>query len=204
MTLDPIKLTIKNTNKSVKKYIKTRMEKEIVLNHLESFTKFVKPNGSILDLGCGHGRDCKYFEEQGFSVTGIDLSRKMLKVAKHICEDTKFIHMDIRETPYKKWKFDGIWACASLYHLEKQDFIKLINDLPNILNENGILFIAIKEGEGTKIQYKEELGVSKFYSLYKIDEILKIIRNGGFHIIKFLYEVKSDKWMNIYAKYGRT
>lgn len=198
--LDKTKFTIKNTDKSVDKYIKTRMNPDIVINHLEKFKQLVIPGGFILDLGCGHGRDCKYFEDNGFNVMGIDLSRKMLKVARSVCEYTQLIHTDIRNINQLNCKFDGIWACASLYHLKKKDFIKLIDDIYNILNENGVLFIAIKQGIGEKIIYKEDLKVSKFYSLYSEEEILDILKNAGFNVIDVIIENKFDIWINIYSR----
>ena len=36
----------------------------------------------ILDVGCGTGRDCKYIEQKGYDVIGIDISKEMLKIEK--------------------------------------------------------------------------------------------------------------------------
>ena len=196
-------ITVDSTNRSIDKYIKGRMNPDIVLNHLEKFTSLVKEKGKILDIGCGHGRDCKYFEDKGFKVTGIDLSEEMLKVSNEICNNTKLIKMDFRNIGKQSWKFDGIWACASLYHLRKKELVDILEDIHKILNKGAIIFIAIKKGNTQGFIYKEDLNVYKYYSLYEIEEIKGIMENKGFRIVDLIIEEKKDTWINIYAMEDR-
>lgn len=48
----------------------------------EKFIERIFPKGKILDAGCGPGRDSAFFEERGLQVVGIDLSEKLLEIAK--------------------------------------------------------------------------------------------------------------------------
>ena len=85
----------------------------------DRFAQMLPPGGTILDLGCGSGRDSKAFIEQGFRVVAVDGSEKLCKLAQAyiqqpvVCSD--FLDYKPNET------FDGIWACASLLHLTEAE-----------------------------------------------------------------------------------
>ena len=73
------------------------------------------PNGAtILDFGCGSGRDVKYFLENGFCVSAIDGSIELCKRA------SKYTGVDVKNILFQEFaeieKYDGIWACSSILH----------------------------------------------------------------------------------------
>ena len=80
---------------------------------------------TVLDFGCGSGRDTKYFLESGFDVTATDGSEELCKSAsaytgiqvKHI------LFQDLNEADC----YDGIWACSSILHLSKDELRIVIN-----------------------------------------------------------------------------
>jgi len=201
MKMDLTKITIDNTDKTVDKYVVTRANPSIVSNHLNRFINNLDfKYGYILDLGCGHGRDCKYFEDKGFFPIGIDLSEKMLDVARNSCNKSLFLNMDMRNIGKILWKFDGVWSCGSLYHLKKNEIFDVLLKIYRILKTDGIFFIAVKEGEGEKLIYKNDLGVEKFYSLFSKVEIVDMLRDANFEILNIEIEAKKDMWINILAK----
>ena len=79
------------------------------------FASYIEKGGSILDLGCGSGRDSKAFLEMGYSVVAIDGSQELCKLA------SKYIGQNVLCSTFQEYSpeelFDGIWACASLLHL---------------------------------------------------------------------------------------
>ncbi|SVB60985.1 uncharacterized protein METZ01_LOCUS213839, partial [marine metagenome] len=83
----------------------------------EKFLKYIPKQGAILDLGCGSGRDSLYFLNNGFDVTSMDASIEMVKLSSKLINQ-KTIHRKIEDIDFKD-KFDGIWACASLLHINK-------------------------------------------------------------------------------------
>ena len=197
---NPIEVTIENTDKSVDKYIVNKMSPSIILNHLEKFTSHLKDNDCILDIGCGHGRDCRYFEDNGYRVVGIDLSSRMLKIANDVCNRTVLLHMDIRDIGRIPWKFNGIWSCASFHHIPKIYANDVIGGMHKILSDDGIVFITVKRGDGEGFAYKNDLDVEKFYSLYDETEMRNIMEENHFEIIDMFVEKKKYTWLNVYAK----
>ncbi len=197
--VDPIEFTIKTTDASVEKYVKGRHDPKIVLNHLENFSSLVTKGGTILDLGCGHGRDCKYFEDKDFNVVGIDLSNEMLKKAKNVCKKSLILNMDIRDISKVPWKFDGVWCCAVLHHIPKEYIDNLLLSIHRIVNDSGVVFLTYKiDSKG--YLYRNDLGVSKYYELHDVDDVVKKLESLHFSIINKFIEKKEYKWINIYAR----
>ena len=97
----------------------------------EKFLKYIPKQGAILDLGCGSGRDSLYFLNNGFDVTSMDASIEMVKLSSKLINQ-KTIHRKIEDIDFKD-KFDGIWACASLLHINKNATVDVYNKLLSAL-----------------------------------------------------------------------
>ena len=89
----------------------------------ERFERAV-PGGHILDLGCGSGWDAKHYLEKGYQVTAIDGSAELCRKASEytgiVVAKKDFFDID------EKNVYDGIWACASLLHVERIRIPQLI------------------------------------------------------------------------------
>lgn len=111
----------------------------------DRFLPLIKKNGHILDAGCGSGRDSKYFIEKGFKVTAIDGSAEMCKIASsYIGQEVKHIRFeDFKEIN----KYDGIWACSSILHLEKNTLKEVLLNLSRALKDDGYIYASFKVGD---------------------------------------------------------
>ena len=108
------------------------------------FLKYIPAGGSIVDLGCGSGRDTAWFTAHGYQAIGVDASEKMVELAcerLHIQAQVARMEDWIAETP-----FDGIWCCASLLHLDDEALRSFFEHLAVNLKEGGALFISVKTG----------------------------------------------------------
>ncbi len=100
-------------------------------------------NKSVLDLGCGFGNNCMDFVKIGAkNVVGIDVSKNMLSVAgKNNCHNKiEYINMPIENLSELDKTFDFVYSSLCFNYVE--DFNKLINDIYNHLNANGILLFS--------------------------------------------------------------
>ena len=98
------------------------------MSHLyKDFLKHIPKGGHILDLGCGSGRDSLEFIKQGYNVTAVDGSKELSIAASKLIEQevicSKFEDLKLTET------FDGIWASASLLHVNKNDIVDVIQNV---------------------------------------------------------------------------
>lgn len=179
-----IKKTIETYDRTVKEYTRNVADlhhKEISINFLEH----IPPAGSILDLGCGSGRDALIFSQGSYKVTGIDLSIEMIKAARIYAPLATFYQMDMRKLDFKDQSFDGIWAVASLLHLSKKDISTCLGECRRVLKGKGIIYVGVKEGTGEEfkpdLRYDED--AYKFYSYFSKEEITSFIENAGFDIL---------------------
>ena len=111
----------------------------------DRFLPLIKKNGHILDAGCGSGRDSKYFIEKGYKVTAFDGSVEMCKIASsYIGQEVKHIRFeDFKEIN----KYDGIWACSSILHLEKNTLKEVLLNLSRALKDDGYIYASFKVGD---------------------------------------------------------
>lgn len=138
---------------------------------------------AVLVTGCGEGRDSRFLQSLGARVVSFDLSEGMLSLARSSDPAGTYRRLDLRDTRKIKEKFDGIWACACLYHLTKPEFRDCLRALHHILNPNGLLFLNLKLGVGERFidiprdgypggdAAKEKLGGSRFYAFYSREEL---------------------------------
>ncbi len=110
------------------------------------FEHYLKQGASILDLGCGSGRDCLYFRTRGYAVTGLDASVRMCEAAAALSNVPIFC-MRFDEMKYEG-EFDGIWACASLLHVSKEELPDLLRKISKALRPGGVLYVSFKSGRG--------------------------------------------------------
>ncbi|MEP7262891.1 MAG: class I SAM-dependent methyltransferase [Bacteroidota bacterium] len=101
--------------------------------------EMVKPNGSILDIGCGAGAYLTHFVKK-YTVTGIDLNRTMIEKGKTLFPDVEFIYDDFLKYQFSK-KFDYIYSISVLEFIPPGRLAVFFAKIAALLNENGILFL---------------------------------------------------------------
>lgn len=114
------------------------------------FVAKLPPGASILDAGCGSGRDAKAFADRGFRVTAFDASAALAELATRHCgfpvECRTFA--DVHEVDH----FEGIWCCASLLHVPLADMLATLQRLWRALKPAGCLYFSLKHGQGEREQ----------------------------------------------------
>jgi SAM-dependent methyltransferase len=80
------------------------------------------PPYSILDLGCGPGRDLSHFRSLGHQAIGLDGSRQFVAMAR-AHSGCEVLHQDLLALRLPAGRFDGIFANASLFHVPSQALV---------------------------------------------------------------------------------
>ena len=163
------------------------------------FTSKLAPLSLILDFGCGSGRDTKYFLEHGFKVEATDGSSELCAAA------SKFTGITVKQVLFQDWKsepkYNGIWACSSILHLNKTELKQVIVNIRDALLPSGIFYTSFKYGtfEGERNgRYFTDLTETSF------DELINEVT--GFVIIEewITSDVRpgreEEKWLNVILK----
>lgn len=99
---------------------------------------------SILDFGCGSGRDAKAFLDQGYQVEAVDGSLELCKLASQYA-GIPVHHMFFQELSVTD-QYDGIWACASVLHLPLRELAEVMGKMRTALKDSGIIYVSFKYG----------------------------------------------------------
>ena len=165
----------------------------------DEFLGLLPACGSILDLGCGSGRDSKYFASHGREVISVDGSKELCRIAAEFL-GREVICCDFREyTPDRI--FAGIWASASLLHLEEGEILRVVERLSGYLADNGIFCMSFKHGNFSGFRD------GRYYTDFDEGKISRMIENvKGLEIVrlKISEDVRSSfkgrKWLNVFCK----
>ena len=188
--MDPVDKTVKIYDQIADEWSKRYGKLSFMRDFADMFIDYLGGK-KILDIGCGPGRDAKYFNDHGFHVIGIDLSEKFLEIAKETAPETELRKMDFRNIDFPDDFFDGVWVSASFFHIPKDDIKETFRHISRVIKKNGILYLSVLEGRGQ--QYLEmEFGTGRFFKFYSKEEIKEILNHFGFEII------------NIYPSFGQT
>jgi SAM-dependent methyltransferase len=161
------KQTIDFYNQNSERYDKTTFSLKLEIPWIE-FTSRVKPSGRILDVGCGSGRDMRHFIDLGYYVEGIEPSREMAKIARS--RTGAIIHEIAAEQIDFNSQFDGVWACASLLHVDRSKMEETYNSIMRSLKRSGVFYFSLKSGVG--IVRKEDGRLFANYSSNEIEELV--------------------------------
>lgn len=159
---------------------------------------------NVLIPGIGYGRNAKVFIDSGMTVTGIEISRTAIGMArKHYGEQMLIHHGSVTDMPFDNRQYDGIFCYALIHLLDSNERMKLIRDCYDQLSENGYMVFTVisKEaqtyGQGTLIskdRYEMFGGVRMFFydqaSIHAefdeagLFEITEVTENYPFFLIK--------------------
>ncbi len=112
------------------------------------FLREIPDGGTLLDAGCGSGRDAKAFKDYGYRVAAFDASHELAALASEYLGQPVAVRTfaDIDEIAF----YDGIWACASLLHLPLCEIPAALVRLWAALKPGGTLYLSFKEGQGER------------------------------------------------------
>ncbi len=138
---------------------------------------------NILDLGCGFGQPIAgYLIEQGMSITGVDITKRFIKIAKKSFKDHAWIHADMR-TFTSDQAFDGILAWDSLFHLTRDEQITLFKQFEILTKPEAPLMFTSGFENGEAIG--EFNGYDLYHSSLSTDEYRKLLIDHGFGLITY-------------------
>lgn len=147
----------------------------------------------VLDIGCGAGRDLKFFKDQGYDCLGLEPSQKLAAFAREYagCEVFESGINDFKTQD----KFDGIWACASLLHLTDDELREAFSRIKNLMQKNAVFYCSFKLGD-----FKGQRG-GRFYNDQTLESVSGLIPSELVIVKSWITEdVRVDhteKWINL-------
>lgn len=164
----------------------------------EEFLKYLEEGDTILDLGCGSGRDSLAFYEQGYDVTPLDASEEMCKLAE-IHTGLEVLNMTYEDMEFDE-VFDGVWGCGALIHIPEKELDDVLEKIIDALRSDGILYLSFREGDF------EGFRGERYICEYTEDQLERIMKNTDRLELEKIWTTedsrsgKPRRWVNILAR----
>jgi SAM-dependent methyltransferase len=107
------------------------------------------PPFTLLDFGCGPGRDLAYFRALGHEAVGLDGAAHFVEMAR-ASTGCEVLHQNFLDLSLPASRFHGIFANASLFHVPTQELGRVLGQLGMSLRPRGVLFCSNPRGQDTE------------------------------------------------------
>lgn len=172
------------------------------------FRDYVKEGDSVLDVGCGNGRLLELLERKHINYLGIDISEKLIDLARKKYPQNDFLVADNLNLPFPDDKFDKVFSVAVLHTIPSEELRKkALSELKRVLKPNGLLILTVwdmwrKDTFGILLRYyffkligksKLDFGdafvpwaqkTERYYHFFTKRELQSLVEKSGFEIIK--------------------
>jgi ubiquinone/menaquinone biosynthesis C-methylase UbiE len=143
---------------------------------------------SIVDIGCGTGRDMAWFEQRSLHVIGVDRSDGMLAYARRAVRGS-LVSMDVRSLAFRGESFDAAWCCASLLHLPRTDAPLALWEIRRVLKVDAPLMLSMQEGQGDAWEPGYGTDIERYFVRYGSAELEHMLAMAGFSVVEMVRTV---------------
>jgi len=158
----------------------------------------------ILIPGIGYGRNAQIFRDNGMTISGIEISKTAIEMARKHYGTEMVIHLgSVTEMPFDNLRYDGIFCYALIHLLDSDERRKLIQDCYNQLAENGYMVFSMISKEarnygqgqmisedryelfkGAKIFFYDRESITAEFKNVGLFKIMEINENQPFYLAK--------------------
>jgi SAM-dependent methyltransferase len=146
---------------------------------------------SILDAGCGPGRDLERFVMHGHDARGAELNPDFVARARRHAPATQCDLRDVASC-FPGERFDGIWAAASLVHLPAADMVDVLAQFATLLRAGGKLFLSVMSTGRTG--WLDEPDGRRWYTVWSADALVQAISDAGFAVDEVIPGPYTEVW----------
>jgi SAM-dependent methyltransferase len=163
--------------------------------------EYLPAGATVLDVGCGSGRDLCWLSQQGYSATGFERSPGLAALARrnsgcHVFEG------DFCDYDFTSMLFDAAILISSLVHVRPPQLSGVREAVSKGVKPGGVLLITQKEGEGYR-----EAEDGRIFTLWQADQLKTVFRELEMDVVHFKKAVSpvrsSDIWLSFLVKPGK-
>lgn len=216
--------TKKDYNLIAQDYARTRA---FVSEDIKKLADYVLSGEKVLDSGCANGRLFEVLREKNVDYFGIDISEKLIEIAKRKYPEAKFQVADALNLPFPSDFFDKVYSISVLHNIPSHEFqLQYLKETRRVLKPGGLLILRVwdfwKRKEGWKlllkytflkligkskldffdvfVPWKDSKGnilVERYFHCFTKRELENLVKEAGFKI-KESWRAGKDPRTNIY------
>ncbi|MCD2452686.1 class I SAM-dependent methyltransferase [Methylicorpusculum oleiharenae] len=192
-------VTLSHYDQNAEAYWQGTKDHDVTQNYAAFLAPFpIDKKLDILDLGCGPGRDVQYFKSLGHRPIGLDGSEVFCAMARRYsgCE---ILHQKFLDLELSIYRFDGIFANASLFHVPSKELPHVLDKLHAALRPGGILFLSNPRGND------EGWSGQRYGHFIQLETSVRFLEAAGFAVLNHYYRpsgkpIEEQPWLAIVAQ----
>lgn len=189
------KRTLDYYNTKAKDFVSDTVD--VVFTEIQDiFLEYIPVGGRLLDFGCGSGRDTKYFLSKGYDVDATDGSEELCKIA------SEYAGVQVKQMLFEELDkvevYDGIWACASILHVEKKQLPDIMKKIAIATKMGGVVYTSFRYGDFEGVRN------GRFFTYLTEESFGEILESFPELVIEKLWisadvraERGEERWLNI-------
>jgi len=163
---------------------------------LSPLVRCLTPGSSILDVGCGSGRDLRWLKDRGFRPTGFERSSGLAALARGH-SGCPVLEGDFEGYDFSGMNVDAILLVGALVHVPHERFSKILSNIAKALNPEGHVLLTLKEG----VKTREGAGGRVFY-LWKDGAIRAVFEKLNLTVVDFSRQVSKIRTTDVWLGYA--
>lgn len=191
------KITLETYNTTAKQWSENHATVGFWRKEMEIFRTLL-PNGKVLEIGSGGGRDAKELIALGYEYVGTDISTGLIEVAKRENPNAVFLAQSVYDLDFPEGtRFDGFWASAVLLHIPKTKIDVALQCIKKFMRDGAIGFISLKQGTGERLEEDK-----RFFAHYSEEEFIKVLQRNNFEVVQTAMHPMSKKttWLCFFVR----
>jgi 2-polyprenyl-3-methyl-5-hydroxy-6-metoxy-1,4-benzoquinol methylase len=177
-----------------------------VATEIDAFVAGLGSSGRVLEIGSGGGRDALELERRGISVRRTDVSKgfvELLRESGFMADLLDPLTDDLTDPQRPGRPYDGVWACASLIHVARDDFRTVLTRLAEATRTGGPLHASVREGDGEDVSSHGTASTPRrYFEAYWRESALRSALSGaGWNVseVRRYTGRPDDRWLSARA-----
>ena len=177
-------------------YLERGRDRSLLLPWMHRFKEQLPSSAPVLDLGAGPCLDSAELRSLDLRVISVDRSRRMLMAAQQEIPGHR-VQGDMRHLPFRANGLAGVWASASLLHLDRDELGPTLAGIHSVLVSSGVLFLSLKRGNGGRWDTsKFGPDAPRWFTYWSEDEVDASLESAGFEIVESASQaIGQDTWL---------
>ena len=179
---------------------------EWVAKEIDAFVTELRGSGRVLEIGSGGGRDALELEKRGIGVRRTDISSGFVELLRERGFEADLLDPltdDLADPRRPGMPYDGIWACACLIHVARQDLGTVLGRLAGATRTGGRLHASVREGDGEDVSTHGSAAAPRRYAetFWREPALRSALADAGWIVSEIRRYIgrPNDRWLSVRA-----
>jgi SAM-dependent methyltransferase len=148
---------------------------------LQCFAAAMRDQGLVCEIGCGPGQVARYLHERGVAVQGLDLSPRMVELARQLNPGIEFQEGDMTKLPAEDASWAGIVAFYAIIHIPRSEVVAVLSEWQRVLRPGGLVLLSFHRGQQEQhVDTLWDKQISLDFTFFECAEMEGYLRKAGY------------------------